>query len=361
MKSILATPAQAAREKIVLDAIEQGDVPTWFFKWRPITVTANVDGVPRTLRYEVTPDYVSLGNDEDYFRAPMLPATAQAIADRFGAILPSTRIVDEAYANANAKLIPQSVYPNTGSIRDYAVHETKIQQQMKALGLSPGNFLAGHKKDIVVGPNLNGSRVAIYGWHDVSGALTGGKANKAIQPYSTVHDSGYTDYAHGVRLVKKTATLDGVPVDLATVFTDPKLSILVSSQGPFSPRFPNAGSGTVASLLGGGGGGGAAIAQALPFLDTTLADAQKALLDLGYNLGPSGADGVSGPKTTAALTQFQKDRGLPPTGTLDDATRAALGVDESKESMLDNPWVWAGAGILGGAAAVFAYKKLKSR
>lgn len=364
MKDILAAPSQAARDQIVLDAVEQGDVPTWFLKWRPITVSAVIDGVPHTLEYQVTPDYVSLGNDEEYFRAPMLPATAQKIADRYGAILPSTRIVDEAYANANAKLIPQTVYPNTGKVSDYSVHEIKVQQQMKTLGLTPGTFLAGHKKDIVVGPNLNGSRVAIYGWHDVSGALTGGKANKAIQPYSTIHDSGYTDYAHGVRLVNKSARLDGNPVDLSTVFADPKLSILVSNQGAFSPRFPNAGSG--GSQLWGGGGGsplGGSIANAIPgvkSVDEAVAEAQAALLSLGYS-GVGTADGILGNKTAAAITQFQKDRGLTVNGQLDAPTREALGVGQAEASIFDSPLVWAGLGIAGGAAAFFAYKKLRHR
>ncbi|HET9711319.1 MAG TPA: peptidoglycan-binding domain-containing protein, partial [Pyrinomonadaceae bacterium] len=37
---------------------------------------------------------------------------------------------------------------------------------------------------------------------------------------------------------------------------------------------------------------------------------QQALLDLGYNLGPSGADGIYGPKTWNAVKQFKANEGL---------------------------------------------------
>src|SRR6476469_2257016 len=37
---------------------------------------------------------------------------------------------------------------------------------------------------------------------------------------------------------------------------------------------------------------------------------QQALLDLGYNLGPSGADGIYGQKTWDAVKQFKANEGL---------------------------------------------------
>lgn len=49
---------------------------------------------------------------------------------------------------------------------------------------------------------------------------------------------------------------------------------------------------------------------------------QKRLIDLGYL--KDGADGVYGKKTAAAVQAFQKDAGLPETGTADDATQLAL-------------------------------------
>jgi hypothetical protein len=53
---------------------------------------------------------------------------------------------------------------------------------------------------------------------------------------------------------------------------------------------------------------------------------QKALLDMGYDIGPAGIDNVMGADTKAALTKFQKDKGLP-VGQLDLETLKILGVD----------------------------------
>lgn len=56
----------------------------------------------------------------------------------------------------------------------------------------------------------------------------------------------------------------------------------------------------------------------------TDADWQRALSARGYDLGPSGADGVWGPKSRAALEAFQRDSGLDPTGHKDPASQALL-------------------------------------
>jgi hypothetical protein len=53
-----------------------------------------------------------------------------------------------------------------------------------------------------------------------------------------------------------------------------------------------------------------------------LADAQRKLAALG--LYTSKVDGVPGPGTSTAIGKFQKIRGLPATGQLDEATSAAL-------------------------------------
>ena len=58
--------------------------------------------------------------------------------------------------------------------------------------------------------------------------------------------------------------------------------------------------------------------------DIALRAAQIYLTYLGYGVG--GIDGILGPRTTAALTQFQQKAGLPQSGQPDAATLAALAV-----------------------------------
>ena len=58
--------------------------------------------------------------------------------------------------------------------------------------------------------------------------------------------------------------------------------------------------------------------------DESVRNTQSALNSRGYDAGA--VDGLWGPNTQSALRRFQADRGLAPTGLLDDETRAALGV-----------------------------------
>jgi hypothetical protein len=54
----------------------------------------------------------------------------------------------------------------------------------------------------------------------------------------------------------------------------------------------------------------------------SVANAQKTLNELGYSVGP--VDGLMGPKTRAAITQFQVASEIPATGQLDATTRKWL-------------------------------------
>lgn len=58
----------------------------------------------------------------------------------------------------------------------------------------------------------------------------------------------------------------------------------------------------------------------------TVKDIQEALIDLGYDLGPSGADGVAGKKTRDAVILFQQMHGIDAAipGYVGERTRAAL-------------------------------------
>ena len=55
---------------------------------------------------------------------------------------------------------------------------------------------------------------------------------KPIQPLSTVHGAGYADYSPGIRLVSRTAYLDGREVDLERLMGDPRYAGLISHEGP---------------------------------------------------------------------------------------------------------------------------------
>lgn len=89
---------------------------------------------------------------------------------------------------------------------------------------------------------------------------------------------------------------------------------LVRAVREYAPQRVAGGLGTGGTLAVDGASG--------PADDFSMADAQRKLADLG--LYKSRIDGRSGPGTSAAIGRFQKIRGLPSTGQLDDVTADAL-------------------------------------
>jgi len=59
---------------------------------------------------------------------------------------------------------------------------------------------------------------------------------------------------------------------------------------------------------------------------------QNALIKLGYNVGPTGADGKYGANTMAAVKKYQRDNGIKQTGYVGDVTAGRLGVPSMASS-----------------------------
>ena len=221
------------RESAILIAFANEWYPNWLGLgyWQPVTISATVKDKKYNLVIYVSPDYFALGDDTDYVRMPATPQTFQLIANKFGAILPSTRIVDYIFSSAKYKLEPKPIPPPPKYI-DIIENNSAIEKQLKEIDGSPTTgIVIGDKKDVVIGPNLNGDKVAIYGWYKKDGSKW--------QPYSTIHISSYSDYSHGGRFILRKCALNGDVVNIEDLFQDKDLNVLVSDQGAFKPYFPN--------------------------------------------------------------------------------------------------------------------------
>src|SRR5205085_11592621 len=82
-KSIENLPAKD-REEAILREISRGNLPDFERKF----VTIRVKDGNHVAQYQVIPDYLAVGSDEDFVRMPMTPMTAQKLADLFGCALP---------------------------------------------------------------------------------------------------------------------------------------------------------------------------------------------------------------------------------------------------------------------------------
>lgn len=224
MKSI-AGLSRDDREEAIAAEISRGNIPEFLRRFRYVTVTAkDPSGRERTATVEVMPDYLAVGSDADFVRVAMSPLTAQRIADCFGCSLPTRKIADDIYRQAAVKLEPIPLTEAREAVETFIKHNDLIERQRagKELGL----LVAGVKKDVVVSNRLGEkpNRVALFGWHKMDGS--------PIQPLTIVHVNWYVDYSHGVRLVRRTVSLDGKPRDIRHVLHDAALCGLLSDEGP---------------------------------------------------------------------------------------------------------------------------------
>jgi len=223
-----------ARDRHVVREMLGGNMPGFLRNLRPVSIRGlAADGATVQITLCVTPDYLALGSDADHVRVPLGLRAATRLGDAFNMLLPTPRMVDLIHRAADVRLLPKPMPagPQMRSTGYLLRHNATVEAQRRRAGAALGTLISGHKKDVVLTTRLASmpGRVAIYGWHRGNG--------QPIQPLSTVHGAGYADYSHGVRLVSRTAYLDGKAVDLRSLIASPRHAGLLSDEGPVSgPR-----------------------------------------------------------------------------------------------------------------------------
>src|SRR4030095_339567 len=102
--------SRAEREAEIEQAILKGNIPNRLRRFRLVRLPAQgKDG--RAVTIFVSPDYLSVGSDEDWLWVPISPVMAQKIADRLDCVLPTPRMVDAVYHAAKVKLPPRTLPP----------------------------------------------------------------------------------------------------------------------------------------------------------------------------------------------------------------------------------------------------------
>ena len=212
------------REPIAEREILAGNIPPFLKKLVRIktSILDSSNGKTIMAEYWVTPDYLSIGNSNDWARIPLTPMTAQRIADSLDCFLPTRKMVNDIYQQATIKLEPVPLYAFRDSSIIFWHHHLIIEGQRKGRE----GLIAGIKKDVVISDKLTRDpkkdRVAIYGWHKLDG--------KPIQPLYTGHVNWYVDYSHGIRLVSRKIKVDGIWMDYIAVLRDPLLRRLLCDE-----------------------------------------------------------------------------------------------------------------------------------
>lgn len=220
----------ADRDNRMVQEALSGNVPNYIRNLRPVTFNGTVGGRTVEVTICATPDYLAIGSDRDHVRVPLGLPAALRMAEAFDMMLPTTTMVDAIYQQADIRVAPSPMTPGSSmsSTSYFLRHNDTIEGQFARAGVQSGMLVAGHKKDLVLANRLsrNPGRVAIYGWHRSNG--------HAIQPLSTVHGEYYADYSHGIRLVSRTAFVDGRAVDLRELLTDERYAGFLNSDGALS-------------------------------------------------------------------------------------------------------------------------------
>ncbi len=221
------------RDSFVLKEVLAGNVPAFLKKFIAVhtCITDSLTGKTITATYYVSPDYLSIGNNDNWARINITPLAAQKIADNFHCFLPTKKMVDDIYKAAKVKLEPVPMYAFRDSTPTMWQHHLILEGQRKGRK----GLIAGMKKDIVISGKITRDtkpdRVAIYGWHTPDG--------KPIQPLYTGHIYWWVDYSQGIRLIYRKIKIDPAKdgtgsrwMDYTDVLKDTKLQKLLCDE-PF--------------------------------------------------------------------------------------------------------------------------------
>jgi len=221
----------ADREYEIYSQILAGNVPDFLRTLVPVTADTIVGGTIRRVTFYVTPDYLAIGTNDDYFLTPMTPILGQRIANALNCSLPTRKMVDTIYRAAAVKLAPSPIPPSAHmtTVPVFAQHNTMVraQRDSQIVAHPLGALVGGDKKDVIIAnviyPSKSPKRVVIYGWHKLDGVR--------IQPLYDGHEETYADYSHGIRLVSSQVLVNGKSWSIFDAMRDPSLTAFFSSEG----------------------------------------------------------------------------------------------------------------------------------
>jgi hypothetical protein len=202
------------REDLIVAAVARGayDPPEWR------TITSNYKG--RRAQIEVSTDALTILG----VRIDVTAEGAQRIADALGTILPTPRILQLIWEQAEVRLDPCNSNPDKtmASTARMIQHSECVDQGIAGRK----GMVANEGKHWVLSNRIAGKEnlAANYGWFV--------KGRRPIQTVGTRHDTAHTDYSQIVRLVKPAMKVDGREIDLREVGRSPELWGLVSDEGP---------------------------------------------------------------------------------------------------------------------------------
>jgi hypothetical protein len=102
----------AERQQAALTELRRGNIPEFLRNLKPVRLNyATADKNEINAVIWVMPDYLAIGSNEDFLRIPLNYNTAIKIANEWGFILPTKKIVDAVYEQSTCHLEPDPLPP----------------------------------------------------------------------------------------------------------------------------------------------------------------------------------------------------------------------------------------------------------
>jgi hypothetical protein len=128
--------------------LERGNVPSFLGHLTPVKLATNPgNGRLVAATIWVTPDYLAIGSDDDFLYVPLTYDSATIVADRFGSVLPTPRMVDAIYEQSAHHRIPALLPAGPLMRSNLTCRSTSSGSTSSAPACLLGELISGHKKD----------------------------------------------------------------------------------------------------------------------------------------------------------------------------------------------------------------------
>lgn len=233
-----------ARQAAIVQAVADGlHLP---LVWKPVVVR-HADG--RAFTLQAMNDALKIGEPDDFVRVNVSHLDAQHIADILDCRLPTERMVDLVYLQADMTIEPWTSSPDSqmASTARMQEHSRNVSKKIgEPEKLDPLVCSAG-KDWVLTNRYPNTSKGANYGWHTKSkpspahpewGPFPCKAGGYVFQPVGFCHDIYHTDYSQTLRLFSRFVGVEDPntgtcsELELDTMLQDPDLAGLISYEGP---------------------------------------------------------------------------------------------------------------------------------
>ncbi len=188
---------------LLLRAVQNGDFEQP--EWRSVEVESGlvVEVMADALKASIKVQNAQTNAiDTLSIRLPVSYRDQVEIARKLGAISLTAEWWDRVWQSADLKIIPRTQQPD-GTLAQSIAHSRSIDEQ----GARAGVLVRDVGKGWILHPRLSERGAVNYGWIDPASRMP-------LQSVGGRHDAGHYDYSQTAVLVKRSATQNGLAVDL---------------------------------------------------------------------------------------------------------------------------------------------------